>query len=142
MERNLKKNVIKTCKDLKVYRYSYEAAMKIFYMSRKFPQEEKYSLTDQIIRSSRSVPANIREGYAKRKYEQVFIKHLVDAIGSSEETRTWLDFARDCQYLSSDIYSEIDKKYKEIGSMLYGLIKNWKTFGREEDRGEKIERRG
>ena len=103
-------------------------------MSRKFPQEEKYSLTNQIIRSSRSVPANIREGYAKRKYEQVFIKHLVDAIGSSEETRTWLDFARDCQYLSSDIYSEIDKKYKEIGSMLYGLIKNWKTFGREEDR--------
>lgn len=75
---------IKSAKELTVYKKAYYLAMRIFEMSKSFPKEEKYSLTDQIIRSSRSVSANIREGYAKRKYINVFIRHLVDSLGSSE----------------------------------------------------------
>ncbi len=78
--------------DLEVYRLAFDLAMEVFELTKKFPKEEKYSLTDQIRRSSRSVPINIREGFAKRRYENLFIRHLNDAMGSSEETRGWLDF--------------------------------------------------
>ncbi len=79
--------MIKSVKDLKVYQIAYRLALEIFEITKKFPKEEIYSLTDQMRRSSRSVSINIREGYAKRKYEQVFIRHLNDSLGSSEETR-------------------------------------------------------
>jgi four helix bundle protein len=95
----MKTGVIKSCKDLKVYQLAYKLAIEIFEITKQFPNKETYSLTDQIIRSSRSVAINIREGFAKRKYEQVFIRHLNDALGSSEETRGWLDFALDCKYI-------------------------------------------
>ena len=84
---------IRTVKDLKVYERAYSLAMEIFNTTRKFPREELHSLTDQILRSSRSVAVNIREGFAKRKYEQIFVRQLIDAKGSAEETRAWLDFA-------------------------------------------------
>ncbi len=90
---------IRSCKDLKVYNLAFELAMEIFEMTKTFPKEEKYSLIDQIRRSSRSAAINIREGFAKRRYENVFIRHLNDSIGSSEETRGWLDFAYSCQYI-------------------------------------------
>jgi four helix bundle protein len=90
---------IKTIHDLEVYRLAYSLAMQIFKQTIRFPKEEIYSLTDQIRRSSRSVAINIREGYAKRTYENVFTRHLNDAFGSSEETRGWLLFARDCGYM-------------------------------------------
>lgn len=96
-----KDNIIKSVKDLRIYNESYRLAMEIFHLTKRFPKEEIYSLTDQIRRSSRSVPMNIREGYAKKKYEQIFIRHLVDALGSSEETRGWLEFAKDCNYITS-----------------------------------------
>ena len=128
MHTPMKQSAIKECKDLKVYTLSYDSAMEIFNISKQFPKEEKYSLTSQIIRSSRSVPANIREGFAKRKYEQVFIRHLIDAIGSAEETKTWLDFALDCKYISKEDSCKIYKKYKEITAMLFSLINKWKTF--------------
>lgn len=80
-------SIIKSIKDLRIYIESYRLAMEVFSFTKQFPKEELYSLTDQIRRSSRSVPMNIREGYAKKKYEQIFIRHLVDALGSSEETR-------------------------------------------------------
>ena len=99
-----------------------------FKLTKSFPKEEKYSLVDQIIRSSRSVAINIREGYAKRHYEQVFIRHLVDAIGSKEETRGWLDFALKCNYIDLVTCNKINSEYDEIGAMLHTLIKNWKTF--------------
>lgn len=102
--------------------------MEIFELTRKFPKEEKYSLTDQIIRSSRSVPINIREGFAKRKYENIFTKHLIDAVGSSEETRGWLDFALDCNYITKEEYESYNKSYDEINAMLYSLNKNWQKF--------------
>ena len=80
--------VIYNCRDLKVYQLSFSSAVKIFEITKKFPREERYSLIDQIRRSSRSVSANIREGFAKRRYKDVFVRHLNDALGSSEETVT------------------------------------------------------
>ena len=84
---------IKSVRDLKIYNVAYKLAMEIFEITKKFPKEETYSLTDQIRRSSRSVAVNIREGFAKKRYENIFIKHLNDSLGSSEETRSWLDFS-------------------------------------------------
>lgn len=119
---------IQKCKDLEVYNLAFETAMEIFWESRKFPREELYSLTDQIRRSSRSVAANIREGFAKRKYPDVFIKHFNDALGSCEETLTWLDFAYECKYLSKERHKQFSDKCEKIGAMLYKLMQNWKKF--------------
>ncbi|MCK4625086.1 MAG: four helix bundle protein, partial [Phycisphaerae bacterium] len=90
-----------------------------------FPPEEKYSLTDQIRRSSRSVPSNLREGFAKRRYKNVFGRHITDAWGSAEETRGWLDFALACGYLSKKTHDEIDDKYDRVCAMLYKLLGHW-----------------
>jgi len=119
---------IKTFKDLIVYKLSYDLAMEIFELTKKFPKEELYSLTDQIRRSSRSVPSNIREGFAKRRYENVFIKQLADAIGSSEETRTWIDFSKDCKYISDSQHNTLSSKYDEVSAMLYSLMNNWRKI--------------
>jgi four helix bundle protein len=116
---------IKTVKDLKVYTESFRLALEIFHLTKGFPKEELYSLTDQIRRSSRSVSANIREGYAKRKYEQVFIKHLVDAYGSSEETRTWLEFSIASFYITQENFEHLDQEFDKLGGMLTRLINNW-----------------
>lgn len=102
--------------------------MDTFNASRNFPKEERYSLTDQIIRSSRSVSANISEGFGERIYENELKKHLVYAMGSPEETKVWLLFTKDCLYISSDVYESFCKKYAEIGARLYKLYQNWKTF--------------
>jgi four helix bundle protein len=120
---------IKSVKDLKVYNFAFELAMEIFKLTLKFPNEERYSLTDQIRRSSRSVAINIREGFAKRRYENVFIRHLNDSIGSSEETRGWLDFSERCRYINNDIHDRLDRLYDEVNAMLYRLMNSWKTFG-------------
>ena len=119
---------IKSVRDLKIYTIAFELAMEIFKLTLNFPREEKYSLTDQNRRSSRSVPVNIREGFAKRRYENVFIRHLNDSIGSSEETRGWLEFSLRCRYINKEIHQRLDKSYDEVNAMLYSLMKNWKTF--------------
>jgi four helix bundle protein len=119
---------IKSVRDLEVYRLAFELAMKVFELTKNFPKEETYSLTDQIRRSSRSVPINIREGFAKRRYENIFLRHLTDAMGSSEETRGWLDFSLSCGYIDQDEHDSLDKRYDEINAMLYSLINNWKTL--------------
>jgi four helix bundle protein len=124
----MEKRVIKTYKDLNVYQLSYESAMVIFEITKKFPKEEIYSLTDQIRRSSRSVPANIAEGWAKRKYENVFLRHLNDANGSCEETKVWLDFARDCKYLEKDEYAKLFEQYNQVGARLNSLSNKWQKF--------------
>ena len=122
------KKPIKSFRDLKVYNLSFDLAMDIFNLTKKFPRDEQYSLTDQIRRSSRSVPANIREGFAKRKFERIFIKHLLDAIGSSEETRTWLDFAKSCDYIKNEDHDRLNSSYDEVAAMLYSLSSKWKSF--------------
>jgi four helix bundle protein len=119
---------IKSVKDLKVYSLAFELAMEIFKLTLNFPKEERYSLTDQIRRSSRSVAINIREGFAKRKYENVFIRHLNDSLGSSEETRGWLDFAISCRYINQRSHKSLDGRYDEINAMLFSLMNNWKTI--------------
>ncbi len=119
---------IQRCRDLEVYNLSFDVAMKIFHETRKFPKEELYSLADQIRRSTRSVPANIREGFAKRKYPDVFVRHLNDSLGSSEETITWLDFAHKCGYLNQDSHQGFVSNYEKIGAMIYKLMQNWQKF--------------
>lgn len=122
------KTKIKSVRDLKIYTAAYKLAMEIFEITKQFPKEETYSLTDQIRRSSRSVAINIREGYAKRKYENVFIRHLNDSLGSCEETRGWLDFARDCKYITSEQYKNIDARYDEVSAMVYSLMNKWQNY--------------
>jgi four helix bundle protein len=119
---------IESVKDLKVYNLAFELAMEIFTLTQDFPKEEQYSLTDQMRRSSRSVAINIREGFAKKRYENVFIRHLNDSTGSSEETRGWLDFSLRCQYIDSMMHEKLDTSYDEVNAMLYGLMKNWNTI--------------
>jgi four helix bundle protein len=119
---------IKTIHDLEVHRLAYSLAMQIFKQTIRFPKEEIYSLIDQIRRSSRSVAINIREGYAKRKYENVFTRHLKDAFGSSEETRGWLLFARDRGYMKNNEYDRLDEQYDHVNAMLFKLMNNWKSI--------------
>jgi four helix bundle protein len=109
---------LKGHRDLKVYQLAYKLAMDIFNTSKSFPKEEKYSLTDQIRRSSRSVAANIAEGFRKRQYPKMFVSKLADADGEATETQVWLDFARDCEYLSPQIHAKLVKGYEEVGKML------------------------
>jgi four helix bundle protein len=113
---------IKSAKDLTVYQKAYALAMETFEASRRFPTEEKYSLTDQIRRSSRSVCTNIREAWAKRRYEAHFVSKLTDADGENGETETWLDFASDCQYLSKSDHTILTEKCREVGAMLGTMI--------------------
>src|SRR5436305_13994923 len=99
--------MIKTISELEVYRLSYQLAMKIFHLSRSFPIEEKYSLIDQIVRSSRSVVANIAEGWGRRVYEHDFKKFLIYASGSIEETKAWILFSKDCGYIDDQTLNQI-----------------------------------
>lgn len=120
--------MIQSVFDLEVFKLAYAFAMEIFHQSRHFPKEEKYSLTDQSVRASRSVAANIAEGFGKRFYENEFKKHLVYAMGSLEETKVWLLFAKDCGYINREIYEAAASKCDALGSKIYTLYKNWKTF--------------
>ncbi|MBK6964996.1 MAG: four helix bundle protein [Bacteroidales bacterium] len=117
---------IKTFMDLEIYKSSHQLAMKLFFLSKKFPIEEKYSLTDQIRRSSRSVAANIAEGWGKRIFPLLFKKHLVDSLGSLEETKSWLMFSRDCEYVNLPDFDELFKEYDELGSKIWKLHEVWK----------------
>jgi len=119
---------IRSAKDLKVYQKTYKLAMEIFNISKQWPAEEKYSLTDQIRRSSRSVCSNLRESWAKRRYVAHFISKLTDADGENSETDTWLDFARDCKYISIEDHGRLTTKCKEVGAMLGAMIKKPERF--------------
>ncbi len=94
-------------RDLKVYQMAFDLAMAIFEDSKKFPVEEKYSLTDQIRRASRSVAANIAEGYRKKQYPRIFVSKMADADGEATETQVWIDFAENCDYLPSTRASDL-----------------------------------
>ena len=117
---------IKTFQDLEVYKLAHEFAMKIFQITIDFPKEEKYSLTDQIRRSARSVAANIAEGWGKRKYINHFKKHLVDA--SLEESKSWLLFSRDCEYIDGTELRELFTESEIIGSKIWHYMKIGKIF--------------
>jgi four helix bundle protein len=110
--------------DLEVYKKVFAAAMRIFELSKSFPKEETYSLTDQIRRSSRSVCANIAEAWRKRRYEAAFIAKLSDSEGESAETQTWLEFSVRCDYMEKETGRELFREYDEIISMLVSMINN------------------
>ena len=115
-------------RDLKVYQLAYKLAMEIFRRSKTFPEEERYSLTSQIRRSSRSVAANVAEGYRKRQYPNMFLSKMADCDAEATETQVWLDFARDCGYLSPEHHKELKARYEEIGKMLSGMMANPEKF--------------
>lgn len=115
-------------KDLRVYQLAYQLAMEIFQETKSFPAEERYSLTDQLRRSSRSVPSNLAEAWKKRKYEKAFVSKLVDCSSEAAEVEVWLDFSHDCGYMKKDRYLHLAEKYDEIGRMLYSMINQPEKF--------------
>ena len=119
---------INSVRDLDVYKLAFDTAMEIFELSKKFPKEETYSLTDQIRRSSRSVCSNLAEGWRKRKYEAVFINKLTDSESEAAETQTWLEFALACKYINQDAFAKFDDKYEHIFAMLVTMTRKVSTF--------------
>ncbi len=119
---------INTAKELIVYQKAYDLAMQIFEVSKSFPTEEKFALTSQIRRSSRSVCLNLREAWAKRRYEAHFISKLTDCDGENSETDSSLDFAKDCEYIDAGQHAELTGLCNEIGKMLGSMINNPKPF--------------
>ncbi|HEY2934192.1 MAG TPA: four helix bundle protein [Acidobacteriota bacterium] len=117
-------------RDLKVYQLAYRLAMEIFELSKTFPKEERYSLTDQIRRSSRNVATNIGEGYRKKRYPKMFVSKIADADGETAETQVFLDFARDCGYLPCHHHARLLAGYEEVGRMLGGMLANPHKFSR------------
>ncbi|MDP8200846.1 MAG: four helix bundle protein [Candidatus Tenebribacter burtonii] len=113
---------IKTHKDLKVYQLAFEAAMEILEITKSFPREERYSLVDQMRRSSRSVAANISEAFRKRRYEKAFISKLSDSEGEAAETQVWLDFSLSCKYIDKEIHDMLFNKYDHIIAMIVNMI--------------------
>ena len=115
---------VQSVKGLTVYQKAYALAMQIFKISQAFPVEERYSLTSQIRRSSRSVCLNLREAWSKRRYEAHFISKLTDCDGECNETDTSLDFARDCGYITAEMHHELVELNREVGRMLGSMINN------------------
>jgi four helix bundle protein len=119
---------IQNHQDLLVYRKAFDAAMSIFDLSKSFPKEETYSLTDQIRRSSRSVCSNLAEAWRKRRYEAAFISKLSDAEGEAAETQVWLEFAVKCGYLKRSDAAALYKTYAEIIGTFVGMITHSETW--------------
>ncbi len=120
--------IIRSAKELLVYQKAYELSMLIFQTSRRFPPEERFALTCQIRRSSRSVCLNLREAWAKRLYEAHFISKLSDCDGENSETDTSLDYAKDCGYITVEEYESFTGLSSEIGRMLGAMIQNPRPF--------------
>lgn len=121
-------------RDLTVYKKAFELAMEIFDLSKTFLKEEKYSLTDQIRRSSRSVCLSIAEAYRKRRYEAHFISKSSDADMENSETQVWLDFALSCKYLEKQVHEDLMKKMEEIGRLLNHMIENPEKYLKNADK--------
>lgn len=119
---------INSFRDLIVYQKAYEVSMEIFEISKEYPKEEKYSLTDQIRRSSRSVCANISEAWAKRIYIKHFVSKLTDSLGEEYETETWIQYSKDCNYITTDQFKKFMDKCDEVRKMLISMINNPEKF--------------
>lgn len=113
---------IRSYRELRVYQNAFESAMRIFEVTKTFPVEEKYSMVDQMRRSSRSVCANIAEAWRKRRYQAHFISKLSDSESEAEETRVWLEFALNCKYINQETFSELDTIYDLIIGQLVRMI--------------------
>jgi len=111
-------------KESTVYKKAFSLAMEIFDISKSFPKEEKYSLTDQVRRSSRSVCANLAEAYRKKRYNAHFISKLTDCDAENSETNVWIDFALSCNYIDEQISDSLRTKSEEVGKLLNHMITN------------------
>ena len=114
--------------DLDVYKKAFESAMLIFRLSKAFPKEETYSLTDQVRRSSRSVCANLAEAWRKRRYEAAFIAKLSDVEAEAAETQVWLEFAVKCEYMPKDEAANLYQSYHEVLRTVVGMINHPETW--------------
>ena len=119
---------VNSFRDLEVYKLARQLSQEVFVMTKTFPKEETYSLTDQIRRSSRSIGAQIAEAWAKRRYEKHFISKLTDADGEQQETQHWLETAYDCEYLTLERMNELLKQYESIGKMIGSMIGKSSSF--------------
>lgn len=115
-------------RDLIVYQKAYSLAMDIFEATKKYPPEEKFSLTDQIRKASRSVCANLVEAYRRRKYKAHFVAKLTDSGTENAENQVWLDFSKDCKYLAANEYDDFSFRNNEVGKMLWYMIENPEKF--------------
>ena len=118
----------KSFRELEVYKLARELSQEIFQISKGFPKEEMYSLTDQIRRSSRSVAAQITEAWAKRRYEKHFISKLTDSDGEQQETQHWIETAHDCSYISKEVAKQLLEKYSSVGKMLNSMMNKSDLF--------------
>jgi four helix bundle protein len=122
--------IIRSFRDLNVYQKAREQAHKVFVVTRTFPREEQYSLTDQIRRSSRAVKSMIAEAWGHRRYPASFISKLTGALGEANETQSWLDDALDCAYITPAQHSELDQAWQAIGVMINNTIEHADDFCR------------
>ena len=122
------KSTIRHFRDLEVYKRAFDAAMKIYNLTKDFPPEEKYSLVDQIRRASRSVCSNLAEAWRKRRYIAVFKNKITDSMQEASETQCWLEFSLACNYIDKNQFDGLDKEYEEIILMLNSMEKNADKF--------------
>jgi len=113
---------IRSFKELRLWQNAMDAAMRVFELSKRFPTEERYSLTDQFRRSSRSVAANIAEAWRKRRYEAAFVSKLSDAESEAAESQTWIEFARRCGFMTDEVATDMDHQYEQILGQLVRMI--------------------
>ena len=127
-EKLKRKKDINHFRDLEIYRRAFDAAMRIFKVTKEFPAEEKYSLVDQIRRASRSVCANISEAWRKRRYIAVFKNKMTDSMQEASETQCWLEFCLACKYIDQETFDKLDDEYEQIIAMLNSVERNAKKF--------------
>lgn len=123
-----RKKEIKHFRDLDVYQKAFQMAMKIFEITKSFPKEDKYSLVDQIRRSSRSICSNLAESWRKRKYITAFKNKLTDAMQEASETQSWLEFCLACKYIDEELFKVLDAEYDKIILMLNSMEKHGEKF--------------
>ena len=120
--------IAQTFRDLKVYQVAHGVAQKIFELTRRLPAEERFSLTDQIRRSSRAVGAMLAEAWARRRYRPAFIDKINQALGETMETQAWFDHAHSCRYIQAEDFSRLDAELQHIGAMLARMIVRAENF--------------
>ena len=123
-----RKKDLRHFRDLEVYQGAFKAAMEVFELTKQFPSDEKYSMVDQMRRSSRSVCTNLAEGWRKRRYSAVFKNKMTDAMQEASETQCWLEFAYSCQYVASEVFHRMDSEYEKIIGMLSSMEKKSDRF--------------
>ena len=120
--------IIRSFREMEVYNLALKEAARIFKITKEFPKEERYSLTDQIRRSSRAVNALVAEAWARRRYKAAFINKINEALGEAMETQAWLDHALACAYINSNFFDEIDDAWQHVGAMLNRVIQRADDF--------------